>query len=223
MVSSLSIIAVAILGGLALCTTLDPEAGPRIRRRFDSDWRFHRGDAPEAREAGFDDSAWRQADLPHDWSVEDLPAPAEHGPFDPDSVGGGAVGFTVGGVGWYRKSFTLPEDLGGKRITLTFDGVYMDAELWLNGTPVGSHPYGYTAFEVDLTPHLRFGEANELAVRVNASGKTSRWYPGSGIYRHVWLTVTDPVHLALWGVAVTRLQCARDRRRGHRYFAHRRS
>ncbi len=129
--------------------------------------------------------------------------PTRSGPFDSEAEGGGAVGFTVGGVGWYRKGFRIPEADRGKRVAITFDGVYMDSEVWLNGESLGTHPYGYTGFRFDLTPHLRYGaEENILAVRVNATGRTSRWYPGAGIYRHVWLTTTDPIHLEDWGTAI---------------------
>ncbi len=204
--------AAVLLAVLALSAT-PAVRSPRVCERFDPDWRFHRGEAPGASAPEFDDSSWRVVDLPHDWSVEDLPPeddaePAaanrvRSGPFDSESVGGGAVGYTVGGVGWYRKTLRLPARLRAKRFTILFDGVYMNSEVWVNGTRLGEHPYGYAAFHFDLTPHLRFDEPNVIAVRVDASGKTSRWYPGSGIYRHVWLTATAPVHLAPWGVVVT--------------------
>ncbi|MCX7597962.1 MAG: hypothetical protein N2512_03710, partial [Armatimonadetes bacterium] len=133
-----------------------------------------------------------------------IPPHERCGPFDSEAEGGGAVGFTVGGVGWYRKVFSLPEELRGRRILLTFDGVYMNCEIWLNGHRIGEHPYGYTTFFFDITDQVAFGDRrNVLAVRVDASGKTSRWYPGAGIYRHVWLTATDPVHIAPWGVYLT--------------------
>ena len=203
-------LALGIAMTLLLCGVAAAAPSPRVRERFDHAWRFHRGEAAEAWQADFDDSTWREVDLPHDWSVEDLPPTDQtsqalrSGPFDSESEGGGAVGFTVAGVGWYRKTFSVPERLRGKRISLAFDGVYMNAQLWLNGQRVGEHPYGYTGFEMDLTPHVRFGkEANAIAVRVDASGKTSRWFPGAGIYRHVWLTTSGLVHVADWGVYIT--------------------
>jgi len=341
--------ALAVTLAVTLCGVAGAQASPRVHDRFDEGWRFNRGDAPGADQPAFDDGAWRMVDLPHDWSIEDLPeaalpaiaiaegtwrfkpgddaawkdpafddsgwqevqlpanweahgnpndpafgwyrrrieipeamrgkdillavgkvddvdetfvngekvgamgslppryesawekprryrvpakllkgdgtdvvavrvydrdgpgglyaaatAPMRSGPFDSEAEGGGAVGFTIGGVGWYRKAFAVPEEQRGKRFRLTFDGVYMDSEVWLNGQPVARHPYGYTGFSIDLNPFLRFGEpANVIAVRVDASGKTSRWFPGAGIYRHVWLTATDPVHVAEWGTAVT--------------------
>jgi beta-galactosidase len=127
------------------------------------------------------------------------------GPFDPDaSPGGASTGHALGGTGWYRKHFRLDAEEAGKAVSVRFDGVYMDAEVWLNGRSLGNHPYGYTSFAYDLTPHLKpAGQENVLAVRARNEGKNSRWYSGSGIYRHVWLTVTDPLHVALWGIQVT--------------------
>lgn len=176
------------------------------RRSFDADWRFLRADAPGAEAPAFADGAWRTLDLPHDWSIEDLPSTngAPPSPFNPAlSAGGPATGFTVGGTGWYRKHFTLPAADAGKSVTVCFDGVYMNAEVWINGQRLGGHPYGYTPFVFDLTPHLKpAGQENVLAVQVRNVGKTSRWYNGSGIYRHVWLAVADPVHIPFWGVHV---------------------
>ncbi len=320
-------------------------------RCFDQDWKFHRGDVSGAEAAGFDDSGWRTLDLPHDYSIEDLPPkpdalpeleavtgewrfkpgddpawkaaelddsdwqqvtlptfwenhgqsadPNVHGwfrrsieipeecrgkdlllllgkiddvdetwvngekiggmgsfppgyataydqqrryrvpaslvgkggrlsiairIFDGEGYGGifeagvrgGRIGpfdfenpqnrhftgFTTGGIGWYRKHFTVEDP--GKRVAVLFDGVYMNSELWINGRRLGEHPHGYTAFEFDLTPHLKpVGGKNVLAVKVRNEGWNSRWYSGSGIYRHVRLTVTDPVHVPTWGVFVT--------------------
>ena len=321
---------------------------------FDSDWKFHRGDAPGAETFDFDDNAWRLLDLPHDWSIEDLPLqdkpfppellavagqwrfqkgddmawkeadfndgqwqsvtlpntwerhsnyrdnnvygwyrrhidiPAEcrgkdfdlllgsiddvdetflngqriggTGSFPPDyrtaydaqrryrvpaslvrgdgsdvlavrifdsageggiyrvgakamrvgpfdsglSEGGASTGYFVGGTGWYRKHFILMPTDAGKHVTICFDGVYMNSDVWLNGHHLGNHPYGYTSFVYDLTDHLKpAGQENVLAVRVRNIGKNSRWYSGSGIYRHVWLTVRDLVHVPVWGVFVS--------------------
>ncbi|HEX5399853.1 MAG TPA: glycoside hydrolase family 2 TIM barrel-domain containing protein [Verrucomicrobiae bacterium] len=322
------------------------------RLAFDANWRFLRADAPGAEAPGFDDSAWRVLDVPHDWSIEDLPPATnsvpelpvvtgqwrfhkgddaawkardfddsqwqsvtlpdtwEHhsnytqdnvygwfrrrieipadckgrdfdlllgciddvdetflngqriggtgsfppnygtawdvqrryrvpaslvrgdgsdvlavrvydstgeggiyaagtksfrvGPFDPaHSAGGAATGYVVGGIGWYRKHFTLPASDSGRNVTICFDGVYMDSDVWINGHHLGNHPYGYTPFVYDLTPYLKpAGQENVLAVKVNNSGRNSRWYSGSGIYRHVWLAVADPAHIPFWGVQV---------------------
>jgi beta-galactosidase len=332
--------------------------GPRDRL-FDSDWRFLRGDATGAENPAFDDSEWRKLDVPHDWSIEDLPpktdavpeleavtgqwrfqrgddagwkAPElddsswqqvmlpdnwEHhsgytednvygwfrrrieipancqrkdfdlllgriddvdevwlngrriggtgsfppefrtawnterryrvpaslvrgdgtdvlavrvfdgtgnggiiaagmksirvGPFDTsESANGHFTGYTVGGIGWYRKHFTLNET--NKLTAVRFDGVYMNAEIWINGRRLGEHPHGYTSFEFDLTPDLNpSGQENVLAVRVRNEGRNSRWYSGSGIYRHVWLTIREPVYVPTWGLFVTAPEVSKDK------------
>lgn len=176
--------------------------------RFDEGWRFHLGGAQRAEEPGFDDSEWRWVDLPHDWSIEDLrdrqaglpPLPT---PFDPDAVSQVNGGFTRGGTGWYRKVFAVPDQAKGKIVTLQFDGVYMNADCWLNGHYLGSHPYGYTSFFFDISSLLNYGGENVVAVKVRNEGENSRWYSGSGIYRHVWLFYDDPVHLTPWGIQIT--------------------
>ena len=168
---------------------------------FDADWRFHRGGAQGAESPDFDDSEWRKLDLPHDWSIEDLPG--THSPFDPEAISQVSGGFTTGGTGWYRKTFSVPDEENGKRILIQFDGVYMNADVWLNGQGLGSHPYGYTSFWFDLTDKVKFGGANFLAVKVKNEGENSRWYSGSGIYRHVWLKTLEPTHVAQWGTYIT--------------------
>ena len=190
---------------------------------FDAGWRFLRADASGAESPSFDDSAWRTLDVPHDWSIEDLPAadasaPDQSatnrvGPFDrSQSKGGSATGHVLGGTGWYRKHFTLTSADANKLVAVRFDGVYMNADFWINGQPLGNHPYGYTSFELNLTPHLKpAGQENVLAVRVRNEGKNSRWYSGSGIFRHTWLTVTEPVHVPTWGVFVTTPEVASNK------------
>ena len=176
---------------------------------FDDGWRFHRGGAQGAEAADFDDSGWRRVELPHDWGVEDMPGRGT--PFDPEAIGQVQSGFTWGGTGWYRKAFDVPASSRGKRVRIQFDGVYMNAEIWLNGKRVGEHPYGYTSFWFDLTDKVNFGGANTLAVKVKNEGENSRWYSGSGIYRHVWLKTLDPVHVAQWGTYVTTPEVDADR------------
>ena len=176
----------------------NPKTNPIL---FDFDWLFHRGGALSAGNVIFDDSQWRKLDLPHDWSVEDLPG--TNSPFNRDAVSQVNGGFTTGGTGWYRKSFTIPVDQKGKIVGIQFDGAYMNAEVWLNGKSLGNHPYGYTSFWFDLTDKINFGGNNVIAVKVRNEGENSRWYSGSGIYRHVWLEITDPVHIAHWGIAIT--------------------
>ncbi|WBB64057.1 DUF4982 domain-containing protein [Streptomyces sp. WMMC500] len=219
----------ASAAGADAASVAAPGHDPDRDRSFDDGWRFHRGDAAGAEDPAYDDRAWRTLDLPHDWSIEDLPyAPAPDGaatadpsllvpreppaepvpppvigPFDPASAeGNGSTGYTVGGVGWYRKHFALP-GTAARHHELRFDGVYQNADVWLDGEHLGFHPYGYTSFAYDLTPHLRRTGPHVLAVRVDNSGRNSRWYAGSGIYRHTWLTSTGPVRVPLWGVHVT--------------------
>ena len=183
-------------------------AGPRSETLFDFDWKFQRGDAEGARAPEFDDSSWRILDLPHDWSIEDIPG--TDSPLDSTAVGGIDMGYFRGGTGWYRKSFNVPAGLEGKRFFLQFDGVYMDSDVWINGVHAGSHPYGYTSFWFDITDQLRYGQENLVAVRVRNEGRSSRWYSGSGIYRHVWLTVTEPVHVTTWGTGITTPEIGQD-------------
>ena len=177
------------------------------KRSFDAGWRFTRDSVIGAEQAGFDDSKWRVLDLPHDWSIEDIPVQVEGktvGPFSKDSPGDAATGHTIGGTGWYRKTFSLDTDETGKLISVYFEGAYMETDVWVNGIHLGTHPYGYTSFYYNITKYCKpAGQPNAMAVRVVNKGKNSRWYSGSGIYRHVWLTVTDPTHVEQWGVYVS--------------------
>ena len=168
---------------------------------FDTGWKFHRGDVAGAESMDFDDSSWRLLNLPHDYSIEDLPG--TDSPFDPDHPAGIDAGYLTNGTGWYRKSFWVPAGLKSKEINILFDGVYMNTDVWLNGDHLGNHPYGYTAFGYDISDLLRYGEENVIAVEVKNEGENSRWYSGSGIYRHVWITVAGPVHVARWGTVIT--------------------
>lgn len=127
----------------------------------------------------------------------------DSGPFSSESEGGAAQGFASGGVGWYRKVFDLPASFKGRTLSVHFDGAYMDSQVWLNGQKIGGHAYGYTPFTVDLTSGARVGARNVLSVRLDASGQTSRWYSGAGLYRHVWLDASQSVHIAEAGVFVT--------------------
>lgn len=187
----------ALLFALLLSSVVQAQNPPSKTTLFDAGWRFHRGGAQGAEKAGFNDATWKPVDLPHDWSIEDLPGTAS--PFNPDAISQANGGFTTGGTGWYRKTFVLPATQKGQRIQLQFDGVYMNAEVWVNGQSMGPHPYGYTSFWYDVTDKVKFGSPNLVAVEVKNEGQNSRWYSGSGIYRHVWLTVQGPVHIAQWG------------------------
>jgi len=164
---------------------------------FDHAWRFHLGDVAGAQELAFADSGWRTLDLPHDWSIE-----GEFSEQNPAGVGGGAL---PGGVGWYRKTFSVPVADSGKLVFVEFDGVYRNSDVWINGRYLGKRPYGYSSFRYELTPNVRFGAGhNVIAVRVdNSQQPNSRWYSGSGIYRHVRLVTSDPLHVAEWGTYIT--------------------
>jgi beta-galactosidase len=168
---------------------------------FDSGWRFHLGGAQGAENPSFDDSKWRKIDLPHDWSIEDLPG--TNSPFSINAISQVSGGFTTGGTGWYRKTFTIADNLKGKRFRILFEGVYMNAEVWINGRQPGNHPYGYSSFWFDITDNLKFEGENVLCIKVKNEGENSRWYSGSGIYRHVWLQVVSPVHIETWGTYIT--------------------
>ncbi|MBQ9450765.1 MAG: DUF4982 domain-containing protein [Bacteroidales bacterium] len=187
-----------ILSVLALLLAAGTAPGAeRLHQSFDFDWKFTLAAPAGAEAPGFDDSAWTPVQLPHDWSMG-LPY------LSPAEGGSGSMGFMQGGLGWYRKSFTVPASWSGRRVSLEFDGVYHRSTVYVNGREVGFHPYGYTAFAYDITDWLVPGRENTVAVKVDHSDfPTSRWYSGSGIYRHVWLNVTDPVHVDLWGVWVT--------------------
>ncbi|MEV6835656.1 glycoside hydrolase family 2 TIM barrel-domain containing protein [Streptomyces sp. NPDC051133] len=150
-----------------------------------------------AADPAYDDSSWRRVAVPHDWSIEQTPT-TDHGTTS-------GTGFFPGGLGWYRLAFTLPRAWAGKRVSVEFDGVYMDAHVYCNGTEAGRHPYGYTGFALDLTDlvHTDGSTPNVLAVKVQNQLPSSRWYSGSGIYREARLVVTEPVHVARWGTQVT--------------------
>jgi beta-galactosidase len=200
--------AVLASGISGLRADADTGSAAGLRQPFDTGWRFHLGAGEGFEAPDFDDGGWRSLDLPHDWSIEDLQRglPGEGvviGPFCKDAVGGVATAFTLGGEGWYRKRFKLKASSAG-RVDIRFDGVYRDSDVWLNGRWLGNYPNGYTPFIYELTPYLRFDGDNVLAVRVRNLGENSRWYSGSGIYRHVWLNITaERARIAPWGVAVT--------------------
>jgi beta-galactosidase len=173
---------------------------------FDKDWRFINDNPSGAEAPAFDDLKWRTLDLPHDWSIEDLPGQTPDsiiGPFSKAAIGKMGTGYTKGGTAWYRKHFSIGKDDKDKSAYLMFDGVYMNSDVWVNGKLVGNHPYGYTSFYYDITPYLNpAGQNNTVAVQVKNEGRTARWYSGSGIYRHTWLTLVNPVHIGVWGLNV---------------------
>ena len=185
-----------LIAALLLAAPLAARA-QRVTVDFDPGWRFHLGDTAAAQDPSFDDSRWRALDLPHDWSIE-----GDFSAANPAGAGGGAL---PGGVGWYRKAFTVAARDSGRVVFVEFDGVYRNSEVWINGHSLGTRPYGYSSFRYELTPWLRYGATpNVIAVRVdNSRQPNSRWYSGSGIYRHVRLVTADRVHVDQWGTYVT--------------------
>lgn len=164
----------------------------RSVENIELEWRFHLGDVDGASQPGYDDSGWRRLDLPHDWAVE-----GDFSQANPSGVTGGAL---PGGVGWYRKTFTIDAADKGKRVSVLFEGSYMNTEVFVNGRPLGVRPYGYVSFGYDITPYIKWGGENVVAVRVdNSEQPNSRWYSGCGIYRSVYLVKTAPLHIARWG------------------------
>lgn len=181
---------------------------------FDTGWRFLKGNPSGAENPGFDDSTWRSLDLPHDWSIEDLSGQIPDsiiGPFSKAAIGKMQTGYTLGGTGWYRKHFLTGKGDQDKTAYLMFDGIYMNSDVWVNGKHVGNHPYGYTSFYYDITSYLNpAGKSNIVAVQVKNEGRTARWYSGSGIYRHTWLTLVNPVHIGEWGVNIKTQSVSED-------------
>jgi len=179
-------------------------AGAQQGALFDDHWKFALGDHPAAAKNTFDDKNWKTIDLPHDWSIQG--APSRQNP------SGAEGGYFATGIGWYRKQFTAPASWKGKEVTLLFEGVYRNAEVFLNGRSMGVHPYGFTPFYFDLTPWLHQGKENTIAVCVdNSQQPNCRWYTGSGIYRHVRILVKDPTHIDPFSVAITTPDVGRDK------------
>ncbi len=205
-----TVLSIILLSCSLLTTGMYGQASRTVS--FDADWRFKKDSTIQAESPTFSDTGWRKLDVPHDWSIEDLPvqipgrgtADSIAGPFSKGAVSGRDGGFLVGGTAWYRKHFTLDKRSAGKQLYIIFDGVYMNADVWLNGHHLGNHPNGYTSFRYELTPYLLpLGQANVIAVQVKNEGVNSRWYSGSGIYRHVWLTTVNPLHIDGWGTYIT--------------------
>ena len=180
-----------------MLTRLAAQSGDRSVINFNQHWKFYLGEASNAPAETFNDAAWRSLQLPHDWSIEL--------PFDstsPTGTGGGAL---RGGLGWYRKTFTLPASAKDKNVFIDFDGVYCNSEVFINGHSLGIRPNGFISFRYNLTPYLKFNnQQNVIAVKVdNSQQPNSRWYSGSGIYRNVWLVTTGNVYVEHWGQHIT--------------------
>ncbi len=175
---------------LALSLSLGAYARERID--FDFDWRFILDDNAAYSEVSVDDSQWQTVQLPHDWNIKQ----------DFDLQIGGHAAYLPEGIGWYRKTFSLPVSAKGQTVAIHFDGIFMQSDVYINGHLLGHRPYGFCSIEYDLTPYLKNGE-NIIAVRVDTTGGRPRWYAGAGIYRHAWLNVAAPVHVATYGTYVT--------------------
>ena len=187
------IYAIALMLVVNACANADASA-PRSAN-FDEGWKFNLGDSAAYSQPDFNDSSWRSLNLPHDWAIE-----GDFSKENPSGTGGGAL---PGGIGWYRKTFTVPGYKEGEKVYIDFDGAYMNTTVYINGHELGRRPYGYASFSYDITPWLKEGD-NVIAVKVdNSDQPNSRWYSGCGIYRHVWLRKLDAIHVAQWGTYVT--------------------
>jgi beta-galactosidase len=210
---SASLPAVFILLLIMIPAFLSAQHSPRSREPFNAGWKFIRFFNASTDVAAFDkepaglelpevsDQGWRTLDLPHDWAIE--------GPFS-DTLENNTGLLPWKGIGWYRKHFRLDENDKGKRIYIDFDGAMAYSKVWLNGKFVGGWPYGYTSFRLDLTPYAEFGKENIIAVRLDTKKWDSRWYPGAGIYRNVWLVKTSQVHISYNGVFCTTPEVKKD-------------
>jgi beta-galactosidase len=193
----------AALGSESQSQAQGTEAPLRIREAFDFGWKFTRGDVPGAEQPAFADASWRSLDLPHDWSIE--------GPFAQNELSGGPGANAPTGIGWYRKHFRVPASYRDRKVSIEFDGVYQNGEVWINGHYLGKRPFGYISFAHDITPHLNWNGENAVAVKVdNSRQPSSRYYTGSGIYRHTWLVAVNPTHVAHWGTFVTTPRVSKD-------------
>jgi beta-galactosidase/beta-glucuronidase len=185
-------------GRTALCAVFVALASPMWGQvsfgqpeKINDEWKFYLGDVDDGQSVSFDDSKWRQIDLPHDWTVKCQLSPSL----------ASATGYLPGGIAWYRKSISIPEEKKGEKVYLYFEGVYNNSEVFINGKSLGKRPNGYISFTYDATPYIEYGKSNLIAVRVDHSlDADSRWYTGSGIYRDVWLIYANQVHIAQWGV-----------------------
>lgn len=176
---------------LLLSYSIAGQPAGRSVQNFNSGWKFFKGEVSEGQKRDIDDSNWRELDLPHDWSIE--------GPFGKSNYS--CTAYLPGGIGWYRKTFAVPENESGRKVYIYFEGIYNNSEVWINGSSLGKRPNGYISFQYDMTPFINFGGENLIAVKVDHSlYGDSRWYTGSGIYRNVSLVTEEPVHIKQWGV-----------------------
>ena len=177
---------------MGLCA-FEGSASDRIKMNFDFDWKFSLTDNSEYVNYDYNDATWESVQLPHDWNIKQK--------YDKEGIG--SAGYFPDGIGWYRKSFSIPQSYKGKTVYILFDGIFQQSDVYINGKHLGHRPYGFCSIEYDLTPYLKIGEKNIIAVRVNTTGGRPRWYAGAGIYRHAWLTVVNPVHVDTYGTYIT--------------------
>lgn len=175
-------------------------ASSRIKLNFDFDWKFSLTDHPGYAAIDYSDANWEQVQLPHDWNIKQK--------FDRKGIGSAA--YLPEGIGWYRKTFFVPQSYKGRTVSILFDGIFQQSDVYINGKHLGHRPYGFCSIEYDLTPYLHTGKENVIAVRVNTTGGRPRWYAGAGIYRHVWLTAANPVHVATYGTYITTPEATED-------------
>lgn len=168
-------------------------ASAQRRTNFDFDWKFIIADSSDFAKTDFADAQWADIQLPHDWNIS----------MKFDFKAGGSAGYLPESIGWYRKSFKAPNSYAGKQVSILFDGIFHQSDVYLNGKHLGFRPYGFCSIEYDLTPYLNIGKENVIAVRVNCTGERPRWYSGSGIYRHAWIQAVNPVHVATYGTAIS--------------------
>ncbi|MFR9652008.1 MAG: sugar-binding domain-containing protein, partial [Rikenellaceae bacterium] len=179
---------------LAVAVATATFAGTKSQESFNDGWRFHKGAAEGAEQVSYDDSKWRSLDLPHDWAIE--------GPFS-EEYNARCGGLPYHGTGWYRKSFFVKPSEEGRVVNITFDAAMSNSTVWVNGVEVGSRPFGYVGFKYDISKYLKYGEQNVIAVRLTPEDYSSRWYPGAGLYRNVWLSSDFKTHIPQWGTFVT--------------------
>lgn len=182
-----------------LCTCYG-YASSRIKLNFDFDWKFSLTDNLGYAAIDYSDANWEQVQLPHDWNIKQK--------FDKKGIGSAA--YLPEGIGWYRKTFFVPQSYKGKAVSILFDGIFQQSDVYINGKHLGHRPYGFCSIEYDLTPYLQIGKENIIAVRVNTTGGRPRWYAGAGIYRHAWLTAANPVHVATYGTYITTPEATED-------------
>ncbi|MBS7256195.1 glycoside hydrolase family 2 TIM barrel-domain containing protein [Flavobacterium branchiicola] len=182
---------------LTACSTSGDKQFSNRKVSFNSDWSFHLNDSIKDKDTIGTSTQWRTLDVPHDWSIE--------GKFDEKSPGGYGGGSLNGGLGWYKKTFKVAVEDSTKITSITFDGVYKNSEVWINGHYLGKRPNGYIGFQYQITPYLKYGDKNnEIIVKVdNSKQPNSRWYSGSGIFRNVWIETTNKLHVAQWGTYIT--------------------